>query len=130
MYNTSNTNLEKYVFGTYKTLLETLGPKCFKVNRLVRFAKDTGLKQHVDINPPDFLIRMHTQIQSDKDAHWFFGKDMERSYPVEPGKVYLYNTAVTHAAVYRGDNYWIMMHNNPDDEAVDQLLSMDPIHIS
>lgn len=127
---TSNTNLEKYVFGAYKRLIETFGPSCYKVTRLVRFAKDTGLKQHVDINPPEFLVRMHAQIQSDKDCHWFFGKDMERSYPVEQGKIYLYNTAVVHAAVNRGDNYWIMVHNNPDDEAIDQLLSMDPIHVS
>jgi len=128
--NTSNTNLEIYNFGMYKKLLDTFGDECMKVCRLVRFANETGLKQHTDINPPNFLIRMHFQIQATENAYWWFGENRERSYKVKQGHVYLYNTAVVHAAKNEDDSFWIMVHNNPSDQAVDALLQMDPTHIS
>jgi len=126
----SNYNLEKYYFGTYKKYVETFGSNCFKVNRLVRFKKNTGLKSHVDIEKPNFLIRMHLQIQVDDNAFWYYGENMERKYTTKPGHVYLFNTHSLHAAVNNSDNDWILLHNNPNEEAINQLLQLDSIHIN
>lgn len=125
----NSVNLDKYFYGAYKEMYDTFPEGTFNVTRLLRFGKDTGLKKHTDVEPPDFLIRMHVQLQSSSGSHWFFGEDLEREYFMEPGKVYLYNTAIPHAAVNRDDDYWVMIHNNPGNSAVDHLLSIDSLHV-
>jgi hypothetical protein len=123
-----NKNLPKYLFGMYETYYNTFGPDCFEVTRLVKMNQDVGLRTHVDIQNPEFLIRMHLQIQIDENAWWKFGDNMERKYTFEPGKVYLYNTAVKHAARNESSIPWIMLHNNPNSSSINKLLKTS-VHI-
>jgi hypothetical protein len=65
---------------------------------------------------------MHLQIQIDEHAWWKFGDNMDRKYTFEQGRVYLYNTAVKHAARNESSKPWIMVHNNPTPNSIDKLL--------
>jgi Aspartyl/Asparaginyl beta-hydroxylase len=117
-----NKNLPKYLFGMYETYYNIVGPECFEVTRLVKMNQDVGLRPHVDIQNPEFLIRMHLQIQIDDNAWWAFGEDMDRKYTFEQGRVYLYNTAVKHSARNESTQPWIMLHNNPTASSLNNLL--------
>ena len=128
-----NKNLSKYFFGAWKEYFEYLGEDCFQISRLVHFPKGCGLSTHVDTGGDQkFLIRMHTLIDIG-DKHWFnFGDDLDdksRWYKMETGKTYLLNTGIPHAAINWSEKDWVMLHNNPTEAAVDQLLSMSE-HIS
>lgn len=125
-----NQNLSKYFFGAWKKYYEYLGEDCFNVARLVHFPKASGLSTHVDITEPSFLIRMHTLINIGSEYWLNFGKDLDdksRWYKMETGKVYLLNTGIPHAAINWSENDWIMLHNNPNETSVNQLLGMSEI---
>jgi hypothetical protein len=118
-----NTNLNQYYFGGYKEYYDTLGSDILSVTRLVQFGPGMGLKPHTDNGPDEkFYVRMHLQLQIDNTKWWKFGKNMERKYTFEPGRVYLYNTSNHHAARNEGENDWIMLHNDPIASAVDKIL--------
>jgi len=121
-----NQNLDKYFFGWYKKYYELFGPECFTVTRLVKFPKDCGLNTHKDTGgDPPFLIRMHAIPQIGDDIFLNFGEDLTdktRHYKLKPGCVYLFNTGIPHAAINHSDLDWIMLHNNPSEIAVDNLL--------
>ena len=117
-----NTPLEQYYFGGFKQLVERMGEGAWAVARLVQLDKNTGLKKHVDIQPPQFLPRMHYQIEYTANAHWWFGENMEREYTLENGKLYLMNTAVPHTAKNEDDSPWVMIHSNPTDDAINVLF--------
>lgn len=119
-----NTPLEQYYFGGFKKLIETMAEGVWNVARLVQLDKDTGLKKHVDIPPPDFLPRLHYQIEYTPNAHWWFGENMERKYTLENGKLYIMNTAVLHTAKNEDDTPWVMLHSNPTDKAIDALFKL------
>jgi hypothetical protein len=119
-----NTPLEQYYFGGFKKLVELLGDGAWEVARLVQLDKDTGLKKHVDIQPPQFLPRMHYQIEYTQNAAWWFGENMERKYVLENGKLYIMNTAVLHTAKNEDDLPWVMLHSNPTDDAINKLFKM------
>jgi hypothetical protein len=124
--NEWNQNLDKYFFGWYKKYYEIFGPECFTVTRLVRFPKDCGLNTHRDTgdNQP-FLIRMHAIPQISKEIFLNFGEDLtdkSRQYKLESGKIYLFNTGIPHAAINHSEIDWIMLHNNPTENAVNKLL--------
>lgn len=128
-----NKNLSKYFYGAWEKYYNYLGADCFTVARLVHFPKAAGLSTHVDTGPDqEYLIRMHTLIDIGPN-HWFnFGDDLDdksRWYKMETGKVYLLNTSIPHAAVNWEEKDWIMLHNNPDESAVNRLLNMSE-HIS
>lgn len=119
-----NTPLEQYYFGGFKKLVELLGDGAWEVARLVQLDKDTGLKKHVDIQPPQFLPRMHYQIEYTQNAAWWFGENMERKYVLENGKLYIMNTAVLHTAKNEDELPWVMLHSNPTDDAINKLFKM------
>ena len=126
--NRWNQNLSKYYYGAWKNYYDYLGPDCFAISRLVRFPKGMGLSTHVDTgeNQP-YLIRMHTLIDIGP-KHWLnWGDDLDdksRWYKLETGKVYLLNTGMPHAAINWNEDPWVMLHNNPNEAAVNRLLGM------
>lgn len=121
-----NQNLDKYFFGWYKKYYELFGAECFTVARLVRFPKDGGLNTHMDTGKDHpFLIRMHAIPQIGEDIFLNFGEDLEdktRQYKLQSGCVYLFNTGIPHAAINHSEKDWIMLHNNPSENAVNTLL--------
>ncbi len=119
-----NKPLSQYYFGGFKNLIECMGEEAWEVSRLVQLDKNTGLKKHVDIQPPNFLPRMHYQIECTSNAHWWFGENMEREYTLEVGKFYIMNTAVLHTARNDDDLPWVMLHSNPTDYAINALFKM------
>lgn len=123
-----NKNLSKYFYGAWKKYYEHLGEDCFRVSRLVHFPKSCGLSTHVDTGSnQEYLIRMHTLIDIGQN-HWLnWGDDLDdksRWYKMETGKTYLLNTGIPHAAINWDENPWVMLHNNPNQAAVNKLLSM------
>lgn len=119
-----NTLLPQYYFGGFKDLIDTFGEGAWEVSRLVQMDKNTGLKPHTDIKPPEFLPRMHYQIKYNSNAYWWFGENMERKYTLEQGKLYIMNTAVLHAAKNEDDEPWVMLHSNPTNSAIDKLFRL------
>lgn len=119
-----NTPLDQYYFGGFKNLVESMEKGTWDVARLVQLDKDTGLKKHVDIQPPEFLPRLHYQIEYTSNARWWFGENMEREYILENGKLYIMNTAVLHTAKNEDDTPWVMLHSNPTDDAINALFKL------
>lgn len=119
-----NTFLPQYYFGGFKDLVDMFGEGAWEVSRLVQLDKDTGLKKHIDIDPPKFLPRMHYQIKYTPNACWWFGENMERKYTLEQGKLYIMNTAVLHTAKNEDNEPWVMLHSNPTDSAIDKLFDI------
>lgn len=119
-----NTPLDQYYFGGFKNLCEQFGHEAWEVSRLVQLDQDTGLKKHTDVNPPEFLPRMHYQIQCTQNAYWWFGDNLDREYTLESGRLYIMNTAVLHTAKNTDQTSWVMLHSNPTDLAIDKLFRM------
>lgn len=143
-FNPSRVNLSHYMFGAYKQLHDVFGEDSFQITKLLEFMPEDGLKPHVDV-VNGFMFRLNIQIQNNDNVKWLFSDDHSallhvidehdhilsqcREYTLEEGKVYLVNTAVTHAVKNLGDNTLVMLQTDPKDSALTRLLSTEELHI-
>lgn len=147
-FNVSNTNLLKYMFGAYETYHQLLGNECFQSAKLLEFQSGDGLQPHVDVDVAKegkWKFRLSFQLATNSDAWWRFSDDISphlsklnslpsttshsREYKLESGKVYLVNTAVTHAVKNDGESVWVMIQSDPNDSVLNGLLQMKELHI-
>jgi hypothetical protein len=115
--------LERYQFGAFKSLCNSIG-EYLKLTRAFVIPEGSGIRTHIDNKYPNIIIRMHIEVDINDQATWFFGEMAEREYVLEPGKVYLVNTAVTHAAINFGKNDWRMIYGTPLVKDIDKVLQL------
>lgn len=127
-------DLPSYTYGFYKHVKDTLDlsptqKDCFQITRLVVFNPTEGFFPHYDVEK-GYLVRLHIQAQVNNKCYWTFGEDQSRPHTImEPGGVYLINTAVKHSTWNLGDEPWIFIHSDPSNEAITRLCNTK-MHIS
>lgn len=129
-----STDLESYNFGYYTKIKSMLNKSetekdCCLITRLVVFNPTEGFFPHYDVEK-GFMVRLHVQAQVDNDCVWNFGEDQSRPHRImEPGGVYLINTAVKHSTWNLGKQPWIFIHSDPSNEAITRICNTK-MHIS
>mgnify|MGYP002632252723 CR=1 FL=1 len=89
--------MEKYKFGYFKELLDTLGEDTFSWSRITVHDPASKIDPHID---GARTIRLHIPIITNDEA-WFGWGD--KKYIFTPGKVYLINTSKEHYTVNEGN---------------------------
>lgn len=111
---------DKYLVGYFKTLVDALGAEAFTQSRITHHYPGAGILGHTD--GKDTCLRVHIPIVTHSGSRFLYGKDLERSYTFELGKVYLINASVWHATVNEGA---IRSHiiSDPQIETVLKLIN-------
>lgn len=114
--------LSKYMFDGFNTLYNKIG-KYMCWSRLFVAPEGAGLRIHIDQDWP-IVIRLHVNINTDQDDIWYFGWHGERQYHMEPGKVYLTNTAVPHSVINHHGDDWVLVYGTPKSSDINELLQL------
>lgn len=118
-----NPLLTRFKFGEFKNLYDQYG-KYLNAARTTVFPKNSGVGLHIDMPYPNVIIRMHIQVNPNPKCEWQFGHTADRRYVMEPGKMYLVNTAVFHSVANFGDSDWVMIYGTPNRQDIDELLEL------
>ena len=65
-------------------------------------------------------VKLHIPILTNNSAYFYFGEDLERSYVLEPGSIYIINTEVSHRTHNLGTTDRAHLFSQPVN--VDRLL--------
>lgn len=119
----TNPLLSKYNFGAFAELYKQYGEYLSAVRTIV-LPEGAGLGLHVDMPYPNVIIRLHIQLDINENCEWQFGHAADRRYVMEPGKMYLVNTAVPHSVSNFGGVDWVMIYGTPDRQDINNLLQL------
>lgn len=118
-----NPLLSRYNFGAFADLYQAYGKYLCAIRTIV-LPEGAGLGLHVDMPYPDVIIRLHVQLDINKNCEWQFGHAADRKYVMEAGKMYLVNTAVPHSVANFGGPDWVTIYGTPNEEDIDEILEL------
>ena len=87
---------DKFVFGYFKDLIESVGSKYFDRASLIRHQPKTVLTKHID-GPG--IVRLHIPIYCNAGSKFLYGENLEREHHLEVGKAYIINAGIPHGTV-------------------------------
>jgi len=119
----TNSILSRYRFGAFEELYKRLDRYLLNM-RIQVIPEGAGLHLHVDMPYPDVIPRMHMNLNIHENCVWYFGHSAERQYVMEPGKVYLANTAVFHSVINHGGPDWVILYGTPNREDLESLIKI------
>lgn len=123
-----NPILSKYNFGAFEKLYNKAAKYLLNM-RLTVIPEGSGLHLHVDMPYPNVIVRMHMNLQIHDKCVWYFGHSAEREYILQPGKVYLVNTAVFHSVINHEGDDWVILYGTPKKEDLDSLFKFRPTDV-
>jgi Aspartyl/Asparaginyl beta-hydroxylase len=124
----SNPILSKYKFGAFEKLYNKAAQYLLNM-RVTVIPEGSGLHLHVDVPYPNVIARMHMNLQIHENCVWYFGHTAEREYILQPGKVYLVNTAVFHSVINHEGDDWVILYGTPKKEDLESLFKFKPTDV-
>lgn len=112
---------QKFDFGYVKFMKSSLGEQILKDLSIRKHQPTAVLGKHVD--GPN-VQRLHIPIDTDNEAKFLYGQDLEREYNLLPGKAYIINAAVPHGTVNNSKNNRAHLQSKPINETVVRIAGM------
>lgn len=84
--------MSKFKFGYFAEMLKILGNDSFRQAIITTHYPGMYIRQHIDSK----VLKLHIPLETDVGAYFHFGKDKERKYHMQIGKVYILNTGDWH----------------------------------
>lgn len=84
--------LSKFKFGYFKDMIEILGDDSFRQAVITTHHPGMYIRQHIDSK----VLKLHIPLETNENALFHFGKDKERNYHMQLGKIYILNTGDWH----------------------------------
>ena len=111
---------EKYKFGIMNKLLEKLTEKALRQILIARHPAGLRVLNHVDSN----LKKLHIPLYTNNDAVFTFGKNDERVYQMEVGKMYVINPTVPHGTFNGGNTERVHLLSRIDIDYIPEVVGM------
>jgi len=118
-----STIMSCYNFGYLKTIREHLTDACLRQMLLSKHHPGLDVLKHVD-GPRK---KLHIPFETNPDVVFAFGDDLERSYHMELGKIYMINPLVPHGTSNGGNTDRIHLLTRVDFDYMPTLFSMTGI---
>jgi hypothetical protein len=115
--------ISHYNFGYLKTLYEILTEKSLRQMLMSNHPAGLYVLKHID---GDFK-KLHIPFQTNDQALFQFGEDLEREYPMPLGKAYMINPKVPHGTVNNGQDARIHLISRVDFEYMPTLFSINSL---
>lgn len=112
---------QKFDFGFVKYMKNTLGEEILKDLSIRKHQPTAVLGKHID--GPN-VQRLHIPINTDDEAKFLYGEDLDREYNLKPGKAYIINAAVPHGTVNKSINHRAHLQSKPVNETVVKIAGM------
>jgi hypothetical protein len=112
-----------YNFGYLKTIREHLTDASLRQMLLSKHHPGLDVLKHVD-GPRK---KLHIPFETNPDVVFAFGDDLERSYHMELGKIYMINPLVPHGTSNGGNTDRIHLLTRVDFDYMPTLFSMTGI---
>lgn len=109
-----------YNFGYLKTIRKHLTDACLRQMLLSKHHPGLDVLKHVD-GPKK---KLHIPFETNPDVVFAFGDDLERSYRMELGKMYMINPTVPHGTSNGGKTDRIHLLTRVDFDCMPTLFSM------
>ena len=93
--------LPKYYFGYFKELVDILGKDAFRQAIASRHYPGMYIRQHIDSK----RLKLHIPIETPDGSYFHFGKDRDRKYHMQLGKIYILNTGDWHGTSNDTDQF-------------------------
>lgn len=111
---------KKYLFGLLEKLANVLPESALRQILIAKHPPGLRVKTHFD-GPAK---KLHIPLSTNKDALFTFGKNAERSYQMEVGKIYIINPLVPHGTINAGDTDRVHLLSRVDFEFIPELINM------
>ena len=113
---------EKFKFGYFKKLYDQLGEAVWRDTSIRHHQPGVVLGKHID--GPD-VQRLHIPVDSDPNALFLYGENLEREYNMKPGKAYVINAAIPHGTINKSKESRVHIQTKPTHENLLKILNKE-----
>ena len=113
---------EKFKFGYFNDLYNKLGEAVWRDTSIRLHESKVVLEKHID--GPD-VQRLHIPINSNEDALFLYGENLEREYHMKVGKAYVINAAIPHGTVNKSKESRVHIQTKPTHENLLKILNKE-----